>query len=99
MYYNPGRLLDAYKYVICVSAWKYCLFGAEGAKTVKNICILGTGCANTIKHICIWDAEGAKTLGDILIWDAQTFNNVSKVKLTNDETRQAKLISYIDVDG
>ena len=42
------------------------------------------------------DAGGAETLDNMLIWGAEgagTFENNSKVRLTNDEAPQAKLVS------
>ncbi len=56
-----------------------CILGAE---TAEHMYILGAEGAETLEHMCILGAEGAGTL---------MFH--SKVRLTNDETPQAKLVS------
>ena len=72
---------------------------AEDAGTLKHMCMVDAKCAETLEHIYMLGAEGAGTLGHMLISGSETCENASKVRLANDETPQAKLVSYIDVDG
>ena len=54
------------------------------------MCMLDAKCAETLEHIYMLGAEGAGTLGHMFISGAE---NASKVRLTNDETLQAKSVS------
>ena len=76
--------------------------GAKYAETHENMCTLGAECGETLKHIYMSGAEGAGTLEHMFISgaeSAETVENALKVRLVNDETPQAKLVSSIDVDG
>ena len=66
---------------------------AEDAGTLKHMCMLDAKCGETLEHIYMFGAEGAGTLGHMLISGSKTFENASKVRLANDETPQAKLVS------
>ena len=54
---------------------------------------MNTTYAGTLEHISMLGARGAGTLGYMFISGAKTFENVSKVRVANDETPRAKLVS------
>ena len=55
--------------------------------------MLDAECAETLKHIYMLGAEVAGTLEHMFMSGAETYEHGSKVRLTNNETPQAKLVS------